>query len=312
MDFQDVNAFAQVARLGSFSRAAANLRVAQSALSRRVLRLEHSLGVDLFERHGRGVRVTRAGEILLGEAGSLLDNLKRIERLIAEESGTPTGVLRLAFPPTTGQVLGPIIVAQCRQMFPRLELQLREGFSGSIHHWIEQCEIDLAILYDPEASSQYAVTPLLKEPLYLIAPTSPPEGSNLPAIGDEFAIRNLGSLPLILPGRAHSIRALVERYAAEHGFRLQIATQVDGIRTTIGLIEAGLGFTIYSYAGVYEGVQAGTLRAIPLQPRLRWTLAVAHRHDLSPSLFAGVRDIIERQINTLTERGWWHGNRLTA
>jgi LysR family nitrogen assimilation transcriptional regulator len=310
MDFQDLNAFVHVARMGSFSRAAVSLRTAQSALSRRVARLEHGLGVSLLERHGRGVRVTRAGELLLGEADELLEKLMKIERLMGEHSGAPIGLLKMAMPPTTGQVLGAILVAKCRERFPRLQLQLMEGFSGSIHRWIEGGDVDIAILYDPEPSAHFLVTPLLKEPLYLIAPAKPGEEASL-LQNKELRVRDLAKLPLILPGRAHSIRALLERYAAEHGFKLNVVNQVDGIRTTTGMIEAGLGYTVYSYAGVYEWLQNGSLRAIPLTPRLRWTLAITHRLDLPPSLLEGIRSMIIEQVDILLERGLWHGERAT-
>src|ERR1700733_8931476 len=79
MDYKDVLAFLAVARLESYSRAAEKLHLAQSALSRRVMRLENALGVSLLERHPRGVRATKAGEILARRASQIDIELRKIE-----------------------------------------------------------------------------------------------------------------------------------------------------------------------------------------------------------------------------------------
>ena len=80
MLFEDLNAFVVVAQLRSFSRAAAKLRIAQSSLSKRVQRLEHRFGAALLARHGRGVALTQAGEILLLRAERLIHELDALER----------------------------------------------------------------------------------------------------------------------------------------------------------------------------------------------------------------------------------------
>src|ERR1700743_1165000 len=77
MDFKEVRYFLQVARAGSFNRAAHELNIAQPALSRQVRKLETSLGVDLFVRHGRGVRLTSAGSLLFEGAESINHMVKR-------------------------------------------------------------------------------------------------------------------------------------------------------------------------------------------------------------------------------------------
>ncbi len=308
MDFQDLHAFFHVARQESFSRAAAELRLAQSALSRRVLRLEHQLGTELLLRHARGVRLTDAGALLFARAEDLMRELERLESDILSLSHDPAGHVRVAFPPTSGQILAPLLLAECRRQLPRVTLHIREGFSGSIHEWLIGDLVDLAILYDPEPSSDLVITPLLNEPLYLIAPSErvcpefviPPKGT--------VPFRRLAELPLILPGRAHSIRPLVERYAAECGFTPRIANEVDGMRVIKGIVEAGLGYTVFSYAGVYEEIMGGTLRAVPFEPRLDWHLSIAHKKAtrLSPVL-TKVKRLVELQIDVMIEKKLWHG-----
>ena len=314
MDFQDLGAFVHVARQQSFSKAAAELRVAQSALSRRVRRLEHELGVQLLARHARGARLTEAGMVLANRAEGLMQDLDVIERDLLSLAREPTGHVRIAFPPTTGQVLAPLVLAACRQRFPKISCQLREGFSGAIHEWLVNGQIDIALLYDPEASSELRITPILDEPLYLIAPTTlkPDEApwkskrdkSDIPV----FKSTRLSELPLILPTRLHSVRRLVERFAANHGFQLQIVNEVDGTTILGGLVRANLGYTIFSYAGVHEAVMAGALQIVSLSPPLTWRLALVDKKLNTPSIAVSVvRNIIEEQIHVLSENGFWHG-----
>jgi LysR family transcriptional regulator, nitrogen assimilation regulatory protein len=307
MDFDDLNAFIHVAKQGGFSKAAAELRVAQSALSRRVARLEHHLGVPLFKRNGRGVAVTKEGSALLDRAEGLIRELNLIEKNVLMLAKEPAGRVTVALPPTTGQVIGPLLAAACRERFPRITLELREGISGFIHEWLATEQVDLALLYDPERAPGVEVFPLIDEPLYLIAPALSDAACEIAGI-ETFPLARLGLLPLIVPSHSHSLRRLLERLGEEHRFALRIANQVDGMRITKGMVAAGLGYTVFSYAGVYEEVEAGTLRAIPLKPTPHWRLSLVHRTMPrgSPAQFE-IKRLIEQQVQSLVDRKLWRG-----
>lgn len=308
MKFEDLDAFVRVARQGGFSRAATQMRIAQSALSRRVTRLEHGLGVKLLARHGRGVRLTEHGVALLERATGLMNELESIEDDILALATEPSGDVHIALPPTTAQVIAPLIVREMRDKFPRVRLYIHEGFSGFIHDWMVDGKVDLAVLYNPEPSAELQISPFLREPLYLVVPS---DGPALPAAAlknGHVILKKLGTVPLILPSHSHSLRTLLERLAAEHRFSLQVAHEVDGMRATKGMVEAGLGYTVFSYAGVYEEVNAGTLKIIPFVPRLDWELALVERKTVAASraLFE-VKRSIAKQVHVLLERGFWQG-----
>ncbi len=307
MKLEDLDAFVHVARQGGFSRAATELRIAQSALSRRVLRLEHELGVRLLTRHGRGVRPTEHGIALLDRACGLMAELQSIERDLLASAGEPSGNVRIALPPTTAQVMVPLIVAELRRRFPRIRLHVREGFSGSIHDWVVEGKVDLAVLYNPEPSADLQITPFLREPLYLVAASNGPELPAKAMANGQVRLKRLDTLPLILPSRSHSLRTLLERLAAEHRFSLQVVNEIDGMRATKGMIEAGLGYTVFSYAGVYEEVSAGTLKMIPFLPQLRWQLALVEKSGAASRALIEIKRLVAQQIHVLLERGFWQG-----
>ncbi|MFG1249424.1 LysR family transcriptional regulator [Xanthobacter flavus] len=309
MNFEDLEAFILVARHGGFSRAATQRRVAQSALSKRVTRLEHHLNVRLLERHGRGVRLTEHGIALLDRASGLVAELKEIERDMLSRAEEASGEIRIALPPTTATVLAPLVLAQIRRKFPRVRLHIREGFSGAIHDWLLEGRVEIALLYNPEDSAELVITPFLREPVYLIAPADHPPFPEGTMGRGRFRLKKIGALPLVLPGPTHSLRALMERSAAEHRVALDIVTEIDGMRATKAVVEAGLGFTAFSYAGVYEEVNAGTLKTIPFTPPLYWTLAMAERRSTQISrALVEVRKAITEQVDVLRARGFWRGN----
>src|SRR5690606_27484743 len=262
MNFEDLNAFIAVAKFRSFSAAAVALRVAQSSLSKRVQRLEHHFGVPLLKRHARGVVLTAPGTILLARAARLVEELDDVEREVRGLLKQAAGTVRLALPPATSPVLAPLIFEQCRAQYPQIRLQLRENTSDMIHHWLSNDEIDLALLYNPEYGANFEIQPLIVEPLFLIAPAIGP-GADGPDYPEAYALRDLARLPLVLPRRPHSIRVLVERLCAAEGIHPNIEWESDSIRSTKGIVERGLGCTIFSRTWLEAEIRAGSLRAIP-------------------------------------------------
>ena len=308
MDFRDLEAFVAVARQESFSRAATQMRIAQSALSRRVDRLEHRLGAELLTRHGRGVRLTDAGHVLLQRSETLMRDLAAVEADVQSLAKEPTGHVRLALPPATSEVLSPLLVSVCRRSFPGITLHVREGHSGIIHDWLLAGDVDIAVFYGPEQAPELEIVPLIDEPLCVVVPaaTAPEDRRAFPA-------RGLADLPLVMPARPHSLRLVVERYAADHGFQPRIALEVDGIRTTRAMIAAGLGCTVFSHAEITADIDAGILAAIPLEPRLGWRLCLVRKKASRASrAMEEVEKLIRDQISTLLDRRYWRGTLLVS
>ena len=209
MNFEDLSAFVVVAKLRSFSKAAVQLRIAQSSLSKRVQRLEHRFGVDLLQRHGRGVALTESGTILAQRAQQLIDELDAVERDVCAHLTVPTGDVRIALPPATGRFLAPLIIEQCRRNFSRIRPLIKEGSAADIHEWLSADDVDIAIMYNPECGPEFNIEPFLSEPLFLIVLTTDPvTGKAIPYHGS-YSIKDLTDLCLCMPRRPHSIRVLV-------------------------------------------------------------------------------------------------------
>jgi LysR family nitrogen assimilation transcriptional regulator len=311
MNFEDLEAFLCVAEKGGFSRAATHKRVAQSALSRRVLRLEKQIGVQLLERRPRGVDLTEHGVVLYEKGQELLRQLDRIGREVLELSDDVRGQVTIAIPPQTGLALAAPVMRSVLQSHPNIRLVLREGSSSQIHEWVMSKKVDLALVYNAEEGSEALVEPLVTASVYLIVPTMlPPDlaaaiNPGLQADG-RFRFKNLPGVPLIMPDATHGIHKLTARLAAEHKISLNIAHEVDGLHVICSLVEEGFGCTVFSNAGFNHLLMENRIRLIPFNPPVAWTLSLVE----PVSVRAGravqiVRRILKEQIDLLIADGFW-------
>ena len=272
MDLRALRYFVHVAEVRSFSKAAVQLRVAQPALSRQVRKLEDELGVELLERTGHPIALTEAGTLLLQRAHSLMREVSQAADAVRSHGADLVGSATLGVSPATCEVLGPIMTRECARSYPKLRLNFIEGFSSFIFERLVDQELTLCILHNPPRHPGIEIEPLLSEPMYLVGP-----GDQTPALHRAHAKMALEALPLILPNRTHSLRMLIDRALA--GRRIDVAFQVDGYTLTKALVAAGQGYTILPYSSIQQQVETKQLSAVPLKPKISWTLCLAYRTD---------------------------------
>src|SRR5438445_13881432 len=124
MELRSLAYFARIAELGSITRAAAHLRLAQPARTRHVQRLEEELGVALFTRANRGVRLTEAGQKLLENAERILRDVERTGDEIRAQDAHPSGRIILGITPTLCPVLVPELLGRMRRDYPAIDLKV--------------------------------------------------------------------------------------------------------------------------------------------------------------------------------------------
>ena len=303
MELRHLRYFQAVAEELSFSKAARRLRIAQPALSRQIRKLEDEVGIPLILRTRRQLELTDAGLLLLQRAHSLLRQAAQTADDVRAYGSRIQGTVTLGISPTVCEVLGPRIVRDCAARHPELRLNFIEGVSGFIFQRLINQELTLCLMHNPPRHRGIEIEPLLSEPMYLIGP-----GPGTKALPPVNAGMMLDGLRLILPNRTHGLRMLVERAAAEHGTRLNVAIQVDGYVTTKALVVAGLGYTILPYSAARQEVEDGELSAVHLRkPVLSpWTLSAAYRKDHAPALtVTALRNVIASAVNELTAEGFW-------
>jgi len=264
MNLRQLDYFVHVADLGSFSRAASVLSVAQSALSHRVRQLEVELKQPLLYRNGRGVVPTEAGRRLLVHARGILMQVNRTREELAELRGAPAGHVVIGLPPTFAKLLTVPLVNAFRERFPAASVGSMEGLSASIMEWVATGRTDIGLVYNPVPSPTLEIVPLLQEPMFLVSPRVP-RGARRTGI----PLKDLPRFPLIVPSRPNANRTRIDAELAHLGLKPVIALEIDGIATILDLVVEGHGHAVLPKSSLraYGAEDAFTLRPI-VQPKL--------------------------------------------
>jgi len=307
MDLRQLNTFIQVADLGSLSRAADRLRIAQPALSRQIRLLEEELAVPLFTRHGRGMVLTEAGERLRARASGILRQVEDTRTDIMQEAGAVRGRVVFGMPPTVGSILATRLIERFLAQYPDVTLRVVQAFSGYLLDWLYSGELDIAVVYGGDAAASVRFSPLLVENLHYVGAA---EAGLTPHHAVSFADVTAGRL--ILPGPQHGLRQLVEAEARRCGHGLQVAVEADDLQILKELAMRGIGATILPLAAVHEEVRAGRLCAAPIiDPHMSRKLVVAE--PLGRQLSNAVRrfgEVLRDEVSTMVQAGVWDGQLL--
>ena len=238
MDLLRVRAFVAVVREGGFSKAAARLDRSQPTLTVAVGKLEASLGVQLFERAGRGVRLTRAGHLFLQEVAPLVDSWEAAEgRFRSVLTGTAGGLLRLAGDETAVVHVLPGPLRKFLRTHPRVEVAVRSLPRGEVLESLRSGASDVAALPGriPVAAG-FASRRLVAAERVLIAVREHPL-----AQGPRPSLRDIAKYPLVLPAAGTNTRTILDAAFSEAGLTPRIAldgASWEGMKRYVGL---GLG-----------------------------------------------------------------------
>src|SRR5262249_44596228 len=170
LNLRQLETFVKVAEVGSFSKAALILNLAQPALSRQVRLLETELRQNLLLRTGRGVVLTEAGKRLYEHSVGVLQLVARAREDLVASRGEPTGQIVIGLPPSMGRMLTLPLVETFRRELPKARLAIVEGFSTHITEWIATGRVDVGLVHNPEAQAAIETTPILQESLCLVSP----------------------------------------------------------------------------------------------------------------------------------------------
>ncbi|MEI7785291.1 MAG: LysR substrate-binding domain-containing protein [Betaproteobacteria bacterium] len=281
MDLKQLEYFVRVAELGSFTRAAQMLGIAQPALSRQVRLLEVELRQHLLRRNGRGATPTEAGQLLLEHGRGILHQVERAREEMARVRSGLTGRVALGMPPSVARMLTVPLTRAFRQQLPQAQLSISEGLSSAMQENLLSGRLDIAVLYNPSPMPGIEHRDLLEEELLLVQPRPPGLQEDPPP--PPLPLREVAALPLVIPSRPNAIRMLVETQMAAIGCRPQIALEIDGVSAILDLVADGAGCAILSRNAVMRSIRpsAYATRAIE-QPQLRIGLSTS-TSSLRPS-----------------------------
>ena len=240
MELRSLHYFVRIAELGSITRAAAHLHVAQPALTRHVQRLEDELEVTLFTRANRGVRLTEGGQKLLESAQRILRDLERAGDEIRAHKAHPSGKIVLAVTPTLCPVVVPELFARMRRHYPMIELKVVHAGMVRLEEFLVDGRVDMALLSEMSKSRLIRSTRLAEEEMVLVTtPRARPPGI--------VSLDELNRTPLIL---GDGLRAAMETLLVGRGIELQVETELNDHETIRLMVQQGVGAAILPHSSV--------------------------------------------------------------
>jgi LysR family transcriptional regulator, nitrogen assimilation regulatory protein len=274
MDLKQIEYFVRVAELGSFTKAAQALNVAQPALSRQVRLLEVELRQNLLLRNGRGATATEAGKLLLEHGRGILHQVERAREELGRVRGALAGRVAVGLPPSLARVLTVPLTRAFRQHLPQVSVSISEGLSVTMQEWLVNGRLDIAVLYNAQPAPDIEIAPLQDEELWLVQlrpPGLPEEPPPMP-----IALRDVAKLPLVIPSRPNAIRMQVESAMANIGCRPTVALEIDGVSAILDLVADGAGAALLSRIAVASSVRPSVfqLRAVT-EPSLSTRICMA-------------------------------------
>ncbi len=240
MRFEDLEAFLAVSELGSFSAAAEVLHVTQPAMSKRVQRLESQLAATLFDRVGKRVHLTDAGQLLVPRARSLVRGLADAERALGNLKSQVAGTLKLATSHHIGlHRLAPVL-KRFKQAYAAVQLDIRFEDSEAAHELVRQADSELAVVtLNPEGDLELEYLPLWDDPLCFVVAQDHPLAESA-----SVTLEELSEHPVILPGPGTYTGRIVTGLFADHGLKLAATLSTNYLETIGMLVGTGLGWSV--------------------------------------------------------------------
>ncbi|MFP5514950.1 MAG: LysR substrate-binding domain-containing protein [Alphaproteobacteria bacterium] len=288
-----IKAFVAVARLGSFTRAAAEVNVSQPALTVQIRQLETSLGVRLFDRNKRQVVLTQAGRDLLPALQRVLSELDAVMSASHDLAGLRRGSVSIATLPSVAAGLLPTAIRRFMTDHPNIDVKVQDVVAEQIVKLVKAEEVDFGIGTRVGADRDVEITDFLSDRMCAFLPQDHPLADRRPLL-----LKDVAAYPLILTARGTSVRTLVERALEKEGLEVSVTCEANYMSTAVGMVRAGLGVSVLPESAI-EAASCEGMRIEPIRtPGLTRRIGLIRKSNRSLSPAA------ERFVHLLTELAW--------
>ncbi|MBK6470608.1 MAG: LysR family transcriptional regulator [Betaproteobacteria bacterium] len=290
--FRQLRVFADVAELGSMARAAETLHLTPPAVSMQIKELESQVGLPLFDRHGRTVSLSTAGEYFLVHAKRLLAALKEADDAMARLKRVERGLLTIGMV-STAKYFVPHLLARFHEDHPGIDVRLRVvGNREQLVALMQAGEADLTIMGRPPREIATRAEAFAPHPLVFVAPPGHPLLAT-----PQAPVTALAPYGFIAREHGSGTRTAMENFFAEHRFAPHIAMEMSSNETIKQAVIAGLGLSFLSLHTVGLEVKTGLLKVLDIAgaPVMRtWNVVHLGSKVLSPAAEAFRYYVIEQ------------------
>ncbi|MDE3076454.1 MAG: LysR family transcriptional regulator [Chloroflexota bacterium] len=254
MEWQQLEHFVQVAHDQHFTHAAQRLSLSQPALSRSIARLERELGVPLFDRGGRSVRLNRYGQTFLARAERALNEIAEGRRQLSDMAGPVRGIVGLGVIQTLGAHLLPDLLGRFREAYPTVNFKLFQGNTSVLLEQLAAGESDLCLLSIEGLEGPFQRVRLFDEEVFAVVPSGHRLGSRA-----SVKLVELKDDPFITFKHGWALRDFCESLCRQAGFHPQPTFEGEDVQTVLGLVSAGLGVALLPQSAAGQQPQAAWL-----------------------------------------------------
>ena len=299
MEFRQLKYFIEVAEREHVSEAALHLHVAQSAISRQIANLESELGVQLFEREGRNVKLLPIGKIFLVHAKEAMKAIDFAKKQMDEYIDPERGSIKIGFPTSLASTMLPHLLAEFKEQYPHIHFQLRQGAYNFLIDAIKARELDIAFLGpvvtdDPHINGDI----LFNEQMFLLAPRN-----HRLANRKSVYLTELKDEEFVLFPKGYIFEKLVVDACQSVGFDPNVTTEGEDMDAIKGMVAAGIGLTILPESALHEQSSNFTVTIPISSPDIKRSVGIItpkHR-ELAPSEKVFYQFVLN-QFNTDTDQ----------
>jgi DNA-binding transcriptional LysR family regulator len=291
--FRQLETFAAVARLSSFTRAAETLHLTQPAVSIQIRQLVETIGMPLFEQTGREIALTAAGEELLSTVRNLDDAWNRFESAIDALKGMKRGKLRVALVTTAKYFLPRMLGAFC-QRYPDIDIELEIANREKIVERLRSNQDDLYIMSYPPEDVEIISNAFLDNEYVVLAPATHW------GVGKKLVLQDLAGEAFLLRENGSGSRHIVDQHMQRSGVQLKVRLSLASNEAIRELVASGMGLSVLSRHALNdnpetEGLALLDVEGFPLtQP---WSVVHLRSKVLSLPAQAFLYELLQTGVN---------------
>jgi DNA-binding transcriptional LysR family regulator len=276
MDFDQLNTFIEVARLGSFSRAAEKVLRSQPAVSAQIRQLEQEYGNKLLDRSARSVRLTPAGEILFEYANEFMALRSKSLQAVSQQNGIPAGTLSIGANEGTFLYVLPKVFAKYHRAFPKVKISVYRSFTHKVVAKVEDAAIDVGVVTLPVKSSSLHEVPIFRDRVLLMVGRSNPLYRR-----KTVSLEEIAQQPLVLP-TIGGTRRIMEKNLRPYRENLNITMELTSIVMIKRFVAAGFGVSFISASFARDNVRRKEVKLLEIEDLAVWReLGLIYRKDRS-------------------------------
>lgn len=281
MELRQLRYFVAVAEREHISEAAENLHVAQSAVSRQIANLEEELGIELFERVGRNVKLTPIGKTFLEYTIAALQAIDFAKKQVDEYLNPEKGTIKIGFPSSLASFLLPTVISAFKKEHPNVSFHLRQGSYRYLINAVKQRELNLAFLGPVPAKDDAINTKILfTENIAALVPAS-----HQLATKEEIQLADLRNEGFVLFPDGYILNKVVVEACKSVGFSPKISSEGEDMDALKGLVAAGIGVTLLPESAFYDSTPRRTKKLALVEPPFTRNVGVIYpvNRELAPS-----------------------------